>query len=194
MEKQQYISMFHRILDWMSVTVDDVQRCFYADNKTRLDKAQKEFQEMRIAALPLIENIRSKAEKNELEKRLLMLVPSLQGIAQAMETILARTKIKCDSAILFTEKGMGELTQVISCVQELTRDTKDALATSNPRLKNHARSEMERITRMADNFALEHQQRLILGTCTPQASYLYVDMMDGLKRIVRELAYIAENV
>jgi len=194
MEKQEYVNTFQKILDWMSITINDVQRCLYTEKKDSLDKAQREFQEMRAAALPLIDRIRSQEEKNELEKRLLMLVPSLQAVAQAMETIIARTKTKCESSILFTEKGMGELTAVIAAVKELSRDTKDALATSNPHLKSHARAEMERITQMADGFAMEHQQRMIVGVCTPQASYIYVDMMDGLKRIVKELAYLAEHI
>ncbi len=194
MEKQEYVATFQKILEWMSITVNDVQRCMYTEKKDCLDKAQTELQEMRVSALPLIERVRSKEEKNELDRRLLMLVPSLQSIAQAVETILARTKIKCESAILFTDKGMGELAQVIAAVKELARDTRDSFATANPRLKSHARAEMERIIGLADNFAMEHQQRMIVGTCTPQASYLYVDIMDGLKRIVRELAFLAENV
>ena len=193
MDKQEYLDTFGRILDWISVAVDDMKQCLYRDDKNYLKKAQNEFKEMLVVALPLVNRVRAQEEKDELEKRLLMLVPSLQGIAQAMETMLARTKTKCESAILFTDKGMGELTQVISAVKQLARDTKDVFATGNPNLKNHARSEMEKITRMADDFALEHQQRLIIGQCTPQASYLYVDMMDGLKRIVRELAYLSEK-
>ena len=193
MEKKEYIGAFERILDWMIIALDDVKRSFYSHDKDCVKSAQGEFKEMLVAALPLINRIIAQGEKNELEKKLLMLVPSLQKIAQAMDTILVRTKTKCDSAILFTEKGLGELSQVMSSVGELARDTKDALATGNPHLKSRTRTEMERITRMADDFADEHQQRLIIGVCTPQASYLYVDMMDGLKKIARELAYLSEK-
>jgi phosphate:Na+ symporter len=193
MDKQEYLDTFGRILDWISVAVDDMKQCLYRDDKNYLKKAQNEFKEMLVVALPLVNRVRAQEEKDELEKRLLMLVPSLQSIAQAMETILARTKTKCESAILFTDKGMSELAQVISSVKQLTRDTKDVFVTGNPNLRNHARTEMEKITQMADDFALEHQQRMIIGVCTPQASYLYVDMMDGLKRIVRELAYLSEK-
>jgi len=144
-------------------------------------------------ALALIKRIMAQGEKNELEKKLLMLVPSLQKIAQATETILVRTKTKCESSILFTDKGLKELTQVITSVKELARDTGDVFTTGNPQLKRHTRAEMERITGMADDFVLEHQERLVTGTCTPQASYLYVDIMDALKRIAREVAYLAEK-
>jgi Na+/phosphate symporter len=193
MENQEYLDAFERILDWMTVALDNVKQCLFSHDKQCLSGAQNEFKQMLVAALPLINRIIAQGEKNELEKKLLMLVPSLQKIAQAMETILVRTKTKCDSAILLTERGMGELTQVISSVKELTRDTRDVFATGNPNLRKHARAEMEKITKMADDFALEHQQRLIIGVCTPQGSYLYVDMMDAFKRIARELAYLAEK-
>jgi Na+/phosphate symporter len=88
---------------------------------------------------------------------------------------------------------MGELTEITSSVRELARNTRDAFTTGNPHLKGSARTQMEKITAMADDFSLEHQERLIIGQCTPQASYIYVDMMDALKRIARELAYLSEN-
>jgi Na+/phosphate symporter len=193
MEKQEYQGTLQQILASVSVTMDDVKRCLYSDDRSCLTRAQNEFKEMLFAALPLINSVMAQEEKNELEKRLLMLVPSLQRIAQAMDTILVRTKTKCESAILFTDKGMGELMQVVSSVGELARDTRDVFATGNPHLKSHARTEMEKVTRMADDFALQHQQRLIIGMCTPRASYLYVDMIDALKRIARELAYLSEK-
>ena len=52
---------------------------------------------------------------------------------------------------------------------------------------------MERIIGMDDDFAFEHQQRLTIGVCTPQASYLCVDTIDALKRIAREPAYLSEK-
>jgi Na+/phosphate symporter len=193
MENQEYVNALERILGWMTTTLDNVKRSLHSQDKECLKQAQSEFKEMLVAALPLINRIIAQGEKSELEKKLLMLVPSLQKIAQSMETVLVRTKTKCESAILFTEKGVGELTQVLTSVGELARDTKDVFITSNPHLRTHARVEMERITKMANDFALDHQQRLIIGVCTPQASYLYVDLMDALKRIARELAYLSEK-
>jgi Na+/phosphate symporter len=193
MEKQEYQDALQKILGWMTVALDNVKRGLYSHDKQCLAGAQDEFKEMLVAALPLINRITAQPEKNELEKKLLTLVPSLQKIAQAMETVLVRTKTKCGSAILFTEKGMNEIIDVISSVRELARDTSDVIATGNPHLKKTVKTEMERISRMADDFALEHQQRLVLGSCTPQASYLYVDMLDALKRIARELVYLSEK-
>ena len=193
MEKQQYVEMIGQILGFMFNTLEDVKRCLPSHDKQCLKGAEKEFREKLLEGLPLVTEVITQAHKSELEKRFLLLIPSLQKMAQAMETILVRTGTKIESQILFTDKGMSELKQILSGVKDLARDTKDALATDNPHLKKHIRTEMEKIIGMADDFALEHQERLILGFCTPQASYLYVDMLDALKRIARELVYLSEK-
>jgi Na+/phosphate symporter len=193
MEKQEYQDMLKNILGSMTFALDDVKRCLNSLDKQCLAGAENEFKEMLVAALPLVNKVVAQPEKTELEKKLLTLVPSLQKIAQAVETILIRTKTKCGSAILFTEKGMNELTQVVSGVRDLARDTSDVFATGNPHLKRTLKTEMERVFQMADDFALEHQERFVLGLCTPLASYLYVDMLEALKRIARELAYLSEK-
>jgi Na+/phosphate symporter len=193
MEKQQYIEMIEQVLNSMSGSLEDVKRCLPSHDKQCLKDAEKEFRGKLVGGLPLVTEVIAQEHKSELEKRFLLLVPSLQKMAQAMETILARTRTKIESQILFTDKGMSELKQIISEVKDLARDTKDALATDNPHLKKHIRKEMEETIGMANDFALEHQERLVLGFCTPQASYLYVDMLDALKRIARELVYLSEK-
>jgi Na+/phosphate symporter len=193
MEKQQYAEMIGQILDSISSTLEDVKRCLPSHDKQCLKGAEKKFREKLVETLPLVTQLIAQAHKTEPERRFLMLIPSLQKMAQAMETILVRTGTKIESQILFTDKGLSELKQTLSGVNDLARDTKDVLATNNPRLKEHLSTEMKKVIGMADDFALEHQERLILGFCTPQASYLYVDMLDALKRIARELVYLSEK-
>jgi len=193
MEKQQYMEMLGKILESMSDTLEDVKRCLPSHDKQCLKGAEKEFRERLMEGLPLVTQVIAQEHKSEAEKKFLMLVPSLQKIGQSMETILVRTKRKVESQILFTDKGLSELKQIISGVKDIARDTKDVLATNNPHLRKHIRAEMEKFIGMADDFALEHQERLVLGFCTPQASYLYVDMLDALKRIARELVYLSEK-
>lgn len=193
MEKQEYVEMLGRILDSTHKSLEDVKRCLPSHDKQCLKDTEKEFRETLVEGLPLVDQLIKRAQKSEEEKKFLMLVPSLQKMAQAMDTVLLRTKRKVETQTLFTDKGMSELKEIISGVKDLARDTKDVLVTHNPHFRKHVRSEMEKLIGMADDFALEHQERLILGFCTPQASYLYVDMLDALKRISRELVYLSEK-
>jgi Na+/phosphate symporter len=53
---------------------------------------------------------------------------------------------------------------------------------------------MEKMFKMIEELALVHQNRLITGICMPQASYLYLDITDSLKRITRGLVDFADKV
>lgn len=193
MEKQVYFETVRAILDSLHGAMDDLKRCLTSHDKQSLKKAETEFREMLNSSLPLVTKLVSSPEKDDLEKKLLMLVPSLQRIGMSVETLLARVRTKIESDILFTDKGLTELKHVILGVKDLARDTKDILATGNPHLRKEMKSEMEKLVKTADDFALEHQERLITGLCTPQASYLYLDMMDALKRTAHELVHVAEK-
>jgi Na+/phosphate symporter len=53
---------------------------------------------------------------------------------------------------------------------------------------------MEDIRKLIDEYEIIHQNRLITGVCMPQASYLYIDMTDSLKRMAKELSVFAEKL
>jgi phosphate:Na+ symporter len=193
MEKQTYSETVRAILDATHAAVEDIRRCLASHDKQCLKKAETEVREMLTSSLPIVTELMSAPEKDDLEKKFLMLVPSLQRIGMSVQTLLARVRTKLESDILFTDKGLNELKQVTSGIKDLVRDAKDVLTTGNPHLRREMKSEMEKLIRMADDFALEHQERLITGLCTPRASYLYVDMMDALRRVALELVHVAEK-
>ncbi len=70
---------------------------------------------------------------------------------------------------------------------------KDYFTTRNPVIKDKIRSDTEKVREMIDEFDIVHQNRLITGICMPQASYLYIDMTDSLKRMAKELAALADK-
>ena len=65
--------------------------------------------------------------------------------------------------------------------------------TKNPALNEKIRADMEKVRKMADDFDIIHQNRLITGVCMPKASFLYIDMTDSLKRMAKELGAFADK-
>ncbi len=61
-------------------------------------------------------------------------------------------------------------------------------------MKDAARRGMEEVIKLADEYEVVHQQRLIEGVCMPKASYLYLDIVDSFKRITKSLDEFAERV
>ena len=111
-----------------------------------------------------------------------------------MENLMEKMEIKVDAKILFSEKALKEINALFSVIEAQLVDTKDYVLTANPTLKAAARQGMEDIQRLADEYAVIHQDRLIAGVCMPKASYLYIDITDSLKRLARGLAAFAEKV
>ena len=73
-------------------------------------------------------------------------------------------------------------------------DLKDFCLTKNPILKEQVRVDMEEIRKLIDEYEIIHQNRLVTGVCMPQASYLYIDITDSLKRMAKELSVFAEKL
>jgi Na+/phosphate symporter len=101
---------------------------------------------------------------------------------------------KITSNILFSEKALSEVRALFHLMKEQFRDTKDYVITGNPALKEAIRAHMDKMFRMIEELSIVHQNRLITGICMPQASYIYLDITDSLKRISRGLVDFVNKV
>lgn len=193
MQEQEYLQTLNKIFDAMMSCLDQMIRCVPTHDKKCLEQADKEFITAATAGLPLVDRLTKQPEKDELEKKFLSLLPTLQRAGLAMDDVLSRIKRKIDAGILFTDKANAEITDVMRRVHDLVRDTKDFYATKNPTLFNTGRADFEKLVGLVHQYAEEHQQRMISGVCTPQGSYVYVDMIESLKRMATQLASLAKK-
>lgn len=193
MEEQEYLQTLNKIFDAMMSCIDQMIKCVSTHDKKSLELAEKEFITAATAGLPLVDRLTKLAEKDETAKKFLSLLPTLQRAGLAMDDVLSRIKRKIDAGILFTEKADGEITDVMRRVRDLVRDTKDFYATKNPTLFNTGRADFEKLVDLVHKYAEGHQQRMITGVCTPQGSYVYVDMIESLKRMATQLASLAKK-
>jgi Na+/phosphate symporter len=193
MEEKEYTQAICEILDSVGPILEDTRRCIFTDDKRCLEEAQK----MRIASLrsclPLAEELTGKKERSMLEQKFLTVLPYLQMLGIEIGDLLGASTIKIDSSIPFTDKALKEIKDVILGTEGLARDTKDFLLTKNPHLSQRIQSDLSKLYKMADDFSAEHQDRLIKGLCSPKASYIYLQMMESLKRTMRQLASLSEK-
>jgi Na+/phosphate symporter len=194
MEEKELNQRFHNMFEKMTPILEDMKKGFFTQNNTILKESEKRFREILKSALPFAEKLIEEKEKDEVEKRYVNLVLPVQMTALALENLIEKMHIKVESHILFSEKALNEIKELFAVMESLFIDTKDYILTQNPHLKNNIKSGKEKIIRMANEYALVHEQRLITGVCMPKASYLYIDITDSLKRIVRGLFDFAEKV
>ena len=194
MEEKELNQRFHNMFEKIIPILEDIKKGFFTQNNTILKESEKRFREILKSALPFAEKLIEEKEKDEVEKRYVNLILSLQMTALALENLIEKMHIKVESHVLFSEKALNEIKELFAVMESLFIDTKDYILTQNPHLKNNIKSGKEKIIRMANEYALVHEQRLITGVCMPKASYLYIDITDSLKRITRRLVDFAERV
>ncbi len=169
----------------------DIYKGFMGQKINLLTESRKKFRESLITTLPGVEQIIEDKDKNPAEQMFLTALPHLQRIALALDNLLDKMEIKVESNILFTDKALDEIKQLMIAVAAEFVDVKDYCSTRNPVLKQHIEANLDKVTNLINEYDSVHQNRLITGVCMPQASYLYIDMTDSLKRMSRELSAFA---
>ena len=169
-----------------------IYKGFMGQKLNLLKESRTKFRESLIATLPGVEKIIEDTDKNAAEQMFLKALPHFQRIALALDNLVDKMEIKVESNILFTDKALDEIKQLMIAVAAEFVDVKDYASTRNPVLKKQIEDNLHKVTNLINEFDSVHQNRLISGVCMPQASYLYIDMTDSLKRMSRELSAFAE--
>jgi Na+/phosphate symporter len=194
MEEREIAERICNLFEETTPILNSIYRGFVGQKINLLKESRAKFRASLKERLPGIEKLIENKEKTEAEQKFLMALPHLQRVALALDGLLDKMEIKVESNVLFTDKALDEIKQLMVAVGAEFTDVKDYCFTKNPFLKEQIAADMEKVTKMIDEFDHVHQNRLITGVCMPQASYLYIDMTDSLKRMARELAAFATTV
>ena len=194
MDDKELMQRFLDVFETATPILDELKKGFFTQKAAVIQDCEKKFGDLLISRVPYVEKIIGEKEKSEADKKYVRLLPALQTIALAIENLMYKMEAKVGSNILFSEKALSEIRELYGLMQEQFRDTKDYIITGNPSLKGSIRQHMEKMFQVIEELAIVHQNRLITGICMPQASYLYLDITDSLKRISRGLVDFSEKV
>lgn len=194
MKENEILQRFQEILETAIPILEDLKKGFFTQKTSVIQDCERKFGDLLISRLPYAEKIVGEKEKDEAETKYVILLPTFQTIGLAIENLMYKMEAKVNSNILFSQKALSEIEELYGVMLEQLRDTKDYIATKNPNLKGSVKSHMEKTFKLIEELAIVHQNRLITGICMPQASYLYLDITDSLKRISRGLMDLTEKV
>jgi Na+/phosphate symporter len=194
MEEKELTQRLYEMFEATMPALENITSGFLTQNQTMLQKGEAQFVEILSSNLSFAENIITEGLKNEVDKRFLSLLVPLQTIALAMRNLIAKKKTVLLRDVIFGVKAITEVTELLTIMKTQFRDTRDLILTKNPLLKENIKTGMERITEMADEYALVHEERLTTGACMPKASYLYLDIIGSIRRIAKELVSFSERV
>jgi Na+/phosphate symporter len=194
MEEREITERICNLFEETVPILNNIYKGFVRQKINLLKESRAKFRDSLKERLPGIEKVVEHKDKTEAEQRFVIALPHLQRVALALDSLLDKMEVKVESNILFGDRALEEIQQLMVAVGAEFTDVKDYCFTKNPVLKKQIAADMEKVTKMIDEFDHVHQNRLITGVCMPQASYLYIDMTDSLKRMARELAAFAERV
>jgi Na+/phosphate symporter len=194
MEEKEVTQWLHGMFQATIPALENIEKGFMTQNQTMLEQGEMRFVEILTSNLSFADKIIAEGQKNQVDRRFLYLLVPLQRIALAVRSLIARKKLKLVRDVISNEKVIAEVMRLLTVMKTQFRDTGDLIVTKNPTLKESIRSGMEKIIEMADEGALMHGERLIAGTYTSRASYVYLDITDSIKRIAQELVSFSERI
>ena len=106
--------------------------------------------------------------------RLLVVGDNLEGLSVP----IAR---KIREGVLFSSKAVVQANQLFDHQAGILRSILDVLKTDNDFLKRYVLEEGQKLIQSCNDFATEHEARLIEGLCLPQAAPLFLAMLDRLR-------------
>jgi Na+/phosphate symporter len=74
----------------------------------------------------------------------------------------------------------------------MLRSILDILKTDNEFLKKYMVQEGRNLIQSCNDFATEHEARMIEGICLPQAAPIYINILDRMREISRQEVDIAD--
>ncbi|MBP1725499.1 MAG: hypothetical protein H6Q51_797, partial [Deltaproteobacteria bacterium] len=88
---------------------------------------------------------------------------------------------------LFTDKAFFDVNYVFTHQTGLMRSLLDFLKTDNQLLRKYSEEEAQNLIEVCLNAATEHENRLIEGICLPQASPVFLGILDHMRLICRHV-------
>jgi Na+/phosphate symporter len=194
MDEKELNQKLYDMFKEMLLVLENSKQGFLTENEKLLTESETRLTGILTSNLPFTEEIVKKISKDKLEKKYLTLLPHLQLMAATVRNLIDQEKQKVGSGVLFTEKAVNEIRELHTLIQTQFQDATDYILTRNPRLKTTIKGEMEKLFKAAEQHATEHEVRLITGLCMAKASFLYLAIVDCIKRVSRELTNFTEEL
>ena len=125
----------------------------------------------------------------------LLFIPGhLERVGDNIEFLVRAVRTMIQDGIPFSDKGIHEMNTLFEKAIEILECIWDAITTKNRVLIRHIVEDGKQFENLADDFLLNHQQRLIEAVCLPKASSMYLAMVDYLKGIESHTRQIGQKL
>lgn len=163
-----------------------------------VDEAKKVSQSIHEEENELISLLSNKAAKSnmdgELIKSMMAVIGHLEMATNGLDSILQHVKIKVNEGVLFSDKGVNEISHIFRETLDVVKTAGDAIMTRNEVLRKYVIDKYASLAQTVDAYSEEHEDRLIKGVCQPKSSSLYLNIVDSLVKVVWHMKQAVERL
>jgi Na+/phosphate symporter len=187
------------LVDALSPVIENLRRMLgaarHAFNRDSLEDVQEltrlqgvTSQEIK-ATLEQVESATAKRPEAERIRlvRIHEILNHMQLICENIAALGEPIRKKILDKLLFTDKAFFDVNYVFTHQTGLMRSLLDFLKTDNQLLRKYSEEEAQNLIEVCLNAATEHENRLIEGICLPQASPVFLGILDHMRLICRHV-------
>ncbi len=198
MEKNKEMKDFINELQEMSTHVEEcislLEDAFEHNRKKSLDECEKIARDIHTSERILTETLVTLSKDNDSAKSYIPVPGHLERIGDHIEGIIHCLRTKVNGKIIFSDKAMDEMRSLLQRVKAVVNSTSDLILSKNKTISNYVVDSESAIESSANQFATFHEDRMIEGLCLPEASSIYLHVLDALKGIAWHARQIAEKL
>lgn len=188
---------FNPVFAKLSEMVGAARDAFNRHSGASLEQLKKIYGDLVSEIKKLVDDLGSLAAKVPESKRaclirLQSILTHLEMVGDNLEALSTPISRKMKEGVLFSDKAVAQANQLFDRLAGILRSILDALKTDNEFLKRYVQEEGQRFTQDCNDFATEHEARLVEGLCLPQAAPLFLAMLNALRTAAQHAVNIAK--
>lgn len=121
-------------------------------------------------------------------------IGDVMRIAEIADNFTKYTKKSVDQNIEFSSLVVTEINKMVSRVEDLYKLTTEVLLSKNTSLLNEIDKVEDDIDTYRKSLVDSHVERLNQGTCKPESSGIFINLVSNLERLGDHLTYIAHTI
>jgi Na+/phosphate symporter len=191
--KQQDMIAF--IIDKLRTMIGTARNAFNRHSRDSLEELRKLKEEVdREIKQAITETDASLPGKPEAEKAALLrahtIISHLEIMSENIVGLAEPIRKKIQENVLFTDKAFSQTNYLFNHQTGMLRSLLDIVRTDNDFLKKYVLEEGRILIQLCLDVATEHETRMIEGLCMPQASPVFLAILDRFRLIWRHVLHI----
>jgi Na+/phosphate symporter len=193
-EEKELLKTLHDMTDVIEECISSLQTAFIYNNLSPLTDVHEKCDALKKEIPTLTEQIVSSSRDNPHIRHYVPIPTHIAMMADSTERLSELISKRIKEDILFSDRAISEITFLLQRLIDIVRPASDIILAPNSILGNYIRESEAGIVRRANDYATQHEERLIEGLCLPAASALYINILDSIKNIAWHCKEIANKL